>query len=168
VSSPRLSETSFIVLGMLELAGAGTPYDIKRASELSTNNFWTVPHTQIYTECARLAEAGLLAEEREHTGRRRRVYRLTDEGREHLQRWRGEPSEKPLELRDATTLKLFFGGDPAVLAPGAIEAHERQLAGYEELLAMQEHLSPGQLLALECGIGHEREWVRFWKRAAAG
>ncbi len=168
MSTPRLSQTSFIVLGLLDYAGSGTPYDLKRAAEVSTNNFWTVPHTQIYTECARLAESGLLAEEREQTGRRRRIYRLTEAGREQLERWRGEPSEGVSELRDASTLKLFFGGDPAALAAAQLEAHERQLVAYEGLIEHKEHLPAGQLLALECGIGHEREWVRFWGRLAAG
>jgi PadR family transcriptional regulator, regulatory protein AphA len=168
MSTPRLSQTSFIVLGLLEQAGSGTPYDLKRAAEVSTNNFWTVPHTQIYTECARLAEIGLLIEEREQTGRRRRVYRLTDEGRAHLERWRGEPSEGISELRDASTLKLFFGGDPGALAADQLGAHERQLAAYEALIAHKQHLPSGQALALECGIGHEREWVRFWTRVADG
>jgi PadR family transcriptional regulator AphA len=162
MSSPRLSETSYIVLGLLEQAGEGTPYDLKQAAEISTNNFWSIPHTQIYTECDRLAGAGLLSEQREETGRRRRVFSLTELGREHLDKWRGEPSTDAYELRDASTLKLFFGGDPATLAASQIEAHTRQLAIYEGLLEHKQHLPGGQLLALECGIGHERESVRFW------
>ena len=164
MSSPRLSETSYIVLGLLELAGKGTPYDLKQAAQISTNNFWTVPHTQIYTECARLAEDGLLEEEREASGRRRRLYSLTEQGRATLEAWRSEPSEDIYELRDASTLKLFFGGDPAILAAGQLEAHARRLEEYEALLEHKQHLPRGQLLALECGIGHEREFIRFWKR----
>ncbi len=168
VSTPRLSETSYIVLGLLDQAGSGTPYDLKRAAEVSTNNFWTVPHTQIYTECARLAEGGLLTEEREETGRRRRLYTVTDAGRAELERWRAEPSVGTSELRDASTLKLFFGGDPVALAKDQLGAHERQLEAYEQLIEHKQFLPRGQLLALECGIGHEREWVRFWKRLAGG
>ena len=41
-------------------------------------------YTQLYTECARLAEAGLLHEEREQTGRRRRVYEITEQGLQAL------------------------------------------------------------------------------------
>src|SRR6202166_3023959 len=76
MSSPRLTETSYIVLGLIEQIGPATPYDLKRVAQLSTVNFWSVPHTQLYTECARLAEEGLLTERREESGRRRRVYRL--------------------------------------------------------------------------------------------
>ena len=167
--APRLTETSYIVLGLLEQGEPATPYDLKRIAQVSTNNFWTVPHTQLYTECARLAAEGLLDERQEETGRRRRIYRLTKRGRELLEQWRSEPaSSENYEMRDAATLKLFFGGDPAKLAVTQLEAHKRRLAEYEELHKAVDVLPEGQRLALECGLGHEREFVRFWSRIAKG
>jgi DNA-binding PadR family transcriptional regulator len=161
---PRLSETSYIVLGLLEIAGPATPYDLKRIAQVTTNNFWSIPHTQLYTECARLAGEGLLVESQEQTGRRRRTFRLTDRGRELLEEWRNQPSAQLYELRDQSTLKLFFGGDPATLAQSQLEAHRRQLEVYERIRAsFDEHTAPGQALALECGIGHEQEFLRFWE-----
>jgi PadR family transcriptional regulator, regulatory protein AphA len=165
--APRLSETSFIVLGLLEQGEPATPYDLKRIAQLSTNNFWSVPHTQLYTECARLADEGLLDERREQSGRRRRVYRLTAGGREALEAWRNEPASELYELRDAATLKLFFGGDPATLAATQLQAHKARLEQYEQLHKGAEALPEGQRLALECGIGHEREFIRFWSRLAS-
>jgi len=165
---PRLTETSFIVLGLIDQAGCATPYDLKRAAQLTTNNFWTVPHTQLYNECARLAAAGLLDERREQTGRRRRTYRLTDRGRELLEEWSNLPTGQLYELRDASTLKLFFGGDPAALAASQLEVHTRQLEIYERVHASLDSAPSGQRLALECGIGHEREFIRFWSRMLAG
>ena len=162
--APRLSETSFIVLGLLEQGEPATPYDLKRIAQLSTNNFWSVPHTQLYTECARLAAEGLLDERREESGRRRRVYRLTAAGREALETWRNEPASELYELRDAATLKLFFGGDPATLAATQLQAHKARLEQYEQLHKGADVLPEGQRLALECGIGHEREFIRFWSR----
>ena len=166
-ATPRLTPTSYIVLGMLELGEPATPYDLKQIAQVSTNNFWSVPHTQLYTECARLAGEGLLDERQEQTGRRRRVYRLTARGREALEAWRDEPASELYELRDAATLKLFFGGDPAKLAAAQLQAHKRRLAEYEELRKGVDVLPEGQRLALECGLGHEREFVRFWSRVAA-
>ena len=160
----RLTETSYIVLGLLELAEPATPYDLKQLAQISTSNFWSVPHTQLYTECARLAGEGLLDERQEQTGRRRRIYRLTGRGRQALEAWRSEPASDLYELRDAATLKLFFGGDPAALAATQLEAHRRQLKAYEELRTGIEPAPRGQLLALDCGIGHEREFIRFWSR----
>jgi DNA-binding PadR family transcriptional regulator len=168
MSSARLTETSYIVLGLLEQAGPATPYDLKRLAQLSTSNFWSVPHTQLYTDCARLAGEGLLDERQEQTGRRRRIYRLTRRGRQALDAWRGQPASDLYELRDAATLKLFFGGDPAQLAATQLDAHRRRLKEYEQLRADIPHAPRGQLLALECGIGHEREFIRFWSRLKEG
>ncbi len=159
---PRLTETSYIVLGLLKLAGQATPYDLKRVAQMSTNNFWSIPHTQLYTECARLAREGLLDERQEQTGRRRRTYELTQHGSELLAQWRDRPTSELYELRDAATLKLFFGGDPQALAAGQIEVHTRQLEAYERLRESLADAPHGQRLALEGGIGHEREFIRFW------
>jgi PadR family transcriptional regulator, regulatory protein AphA len=160
--TPRLTETSYIVLGLLELAGPATPYDLKRLAQLTTNNFWTVPHTQLYTECARLAGEGLLVERQEQTGRRRRTYTVTERGSELLHDWREQPTRQLYELRDVSTLKLFFGGDPAALASAQLEAHRQRLELYERIRPTLADAPRGQVLALECGIGHEREFIHFW------
>ena len=163
MSSTRLTETSYIVLGLLEQIEPATPYDLKQLAAVSTVNFWTVPHTQIYAECGRLAEEGLLSERREESGRRRRIYRLTAEGRRALERWREDATGGLYELRDVATLKLFFGADPGRLAAEQVQAHRGRLAEYEELLAALEQGAPeGWRLALQLGIGHEREFIRFW------
>lgn len=163
--SPRLSETSYIVLGLLEHLQPATPYDLKRVAERSTINFWAVPHTQLYTECARLAAGGLLSEEREQAGRRRRIYRLTPKGSQALAQWRADPAAGEFEeVRDLGILKLFFGADPEQLASTRLEAHQRRLREYEALRAQgPESMPRGPWLALQAGIGHEREAVRFWR-----
>ena len=163
----RLTETSYIVLGLIEQLGPSTPYDLKRMAQISTFSFWAVPHTQLYTECARLAGEGLLSEQREETGRRRRVYRLTTLGRTALEQWLREPTEDFEEVRDPATLKLFFGGDPALLAAAQLAAHTRRLHAFEELFEQLPDTPSGWRLALDSGIGHERESVRFWSRLAA-
>jgi PadR family transcriptional regulator, regulatory protein AphA len=162
MSSTRLTETSYIVLGLLEQFEPATPYALKRLAQVSTINFWSVPHTQLYSECARLAEAGLLSEQREQTGRRRRIYRVTERGVRALDDWRSEPTDALEEVRDAGLLKLFFGADPAKLAATQLEVHRRQLKAYEQMHAEAAEVPRGMRLALEAGIGHEREFVRFW------
>jgi len=162
MSSVRLSTTSYVVLGLVELRQPATPYEIKRAAETSTANFWTVPHTQLYSECSRLSREGLLDEQQEQTGRRRKLYRLTDAGQAALDAWRAQPLGDSFELRDPGTLKLFFGADPKPLAKAQLTIHENQLAKYRE---QARHTMPVNMrLALECGIGHEREYVRYWKK----
>jgi len=160
---PRLSDTSYAVLGLLDLFEPATPYQLKQVAQVSIFHFWSIPHTQLYTECGRLAEAGLLEERREEGGRRRRVYRLSAAGRKAFKAWRADPNTDLYELRDPGLLKLFCGADPASLAETQLERHERRLHSYQELLD-QTDMSGGMRLALEAGIGHEREYVRFWSR----
>jgi DNA-binding PadR family transcriptional regulator len=163
VPSPRLNDTSYAVLGLLDQIEPATPYQLKRIAQVSIFQFWSIPHTQLYTECARLTEAGLLDERREENGRRRRVYRLSSAGRKALREWRSDPKADLYELRDPGLLKLFCGADPAPLAEAQLERHERRLHSYQERLE-QTDISEGRRLVLEAGIGHEREYVRFWSR----
>jgi DNA-binding PadR family transcriptional regulator len=165
----RLTPTSYLVLGFIELGGESTPYELKQRLELSAGGFWSVPHSQLYAEPARLAAAGYLRERRERGGRRRRHYALAEKGGKALARWQDEPTEVLPELRDLSLLKLFFGGDPRRLAEAQLPAHERQLAGYEQLREADTGAGPrGIWLSLEAGIAHEREWVSFWRRLAEG
>jgi PadR family transcriptional regulator AphA len=163
VSSPRLTNTSYAVLGLIELMEPATPYELKRAAQVSIFHFWSIPHTQLYTECARLAAEGLLTERREQTGRRRRLYRLSAAGRRALARWRRDPETDLYELRDPGLLKLFCGADPGPLAREQLERHEQRLRSYLQA-AEQAQIPEGARLALEAGIGHEREYIRFWSR----
>ena len=166
MATTRLTPTSYVVLGLIEQMQPASPYDLKRAVALGVGQFWSLPHTQLYSECTRLAEAGLLSERREESGRRRRIYTLTKAGADELERWRSEPTGELYELRDAGLLKLFFGADPKKLAPPQLEAHMARLREYERLLERgRETGAPaGAIHAVECGIGHEREYIRFWKR----
>ena len=165
----KLTPASYIVLGLLEAAGEGTPYDLKRMVGISIGNFWSVQHAQLYTEPERLAGAGLLEERREEGGRRRRVYSLTAAGRKALRQWRESPTHELSELRDPALLKLFLGGDPAALAQTQLASHERKLAEYEELRASDPGGDPrGPWLALDAGIAHERVWIDFWRGLGRG
>jgi len=164
----KLTPTSVIVLGLLEfLGGTGTPYDLKQAVRLTVGNFWTFQHAQLYTETERLAGAGLLAEEREEGGRRRRTYTLTAKGRKALDEWRTEPATEVPELRDLGVLKLFMGSDPKELGAAQAAAHERKLDEYHEIRKLDDGREPrGPWIALDCGIQYERHMIRFWRRLA--
>ncbi|MGF7234739.1 MAG: PadR family transcriptional regulator, partial [Frankia sp.] len=103
-----LTPVSYLVLGELTRHGPATPYDLKRWVGASVGNFWSFPHAQLYKEPPRLAGAGLLVEEREPGGRRRRVFAVTDAGRAALRRWLATPATGPTELRDPGLLQLAF------------------------------------------------------------
>lgn len=166
-SEISLTPTSYLVLGFLDQAGELTPYGLKQMLEATVGNFWSVPHSQVYAEPQRLAAAGYLTERKERSGRRRKRYALTRRGRGALERWRDEPAAHMPELRDLSLLKLFFGGDPARIAPAQLAAHREKLRTYQALLESDDGAEPrGPWLALRSGIGHEREWVRFWSKLA--
>jgi PadR family transcriptional regulator, regulatory protein AphA len=163
----NLTPTQAIVLGLLELIGEGTPYDLKQAVKITVGHFWTFQHAQLYSETERLAQEGLLREEREEGGRRRKRYSLTPAGRKALDAWRARPATQVPELRDLGVLKLFLGADPAPLGQAQVAAHEAKLAEYYEIRKIDQGLEPrGPWIALEAGIGYEKQMIRFWKRLA--
>jgi DNA-binding PadR family transcriptional regulator len=138
VSDVRLTPISYVVLGLLEVMGPSTPYDIKKAAEGSIGYFWTFAHTQFYGEPERLAAAGLMEEIREETGRRRRVFSVTPRGREALESWLADPRAEPRELRDVGMLKLFFAElaepvDVERLESDQLNIHRTQLQEMERL-----------------------------------
>jgi PadR family transcriptional regulator AphA len=165
----QLTQTSYVVLGLLAHAGEATPYDLKQIVAATVGGFFSIPHSQVYAEPERLAGAGYLRERREETGRRRKHYTVTEKGRKALNAWLATPTEELYELRDPGLLKLAFGGDPQALAAAQLASHEARL---EELRRLARTLEAAgapeeQRLVAEAGIGHSREYVRFWKKVAA-
>jgi PadR family transcriptional regulator, regulatory protein AphA len=164
----RLTPTSYIVLGLISASGRATPYDLKRIhGQGRISGFWSLNHAQLYAEPERLASAGYLSVEREEGGRRRKLYELTARGRNALAEWLANPTEEFTELRDPGLLQLFFGADPGPLAAVQTRIHADRLAEYERMLEQSDGWPAGPRLVLESGIGHEREWLRFWERVAA-
>lgn len=162
---PRLTPTSFIVLGLLE-EKEGTPYELTARAAASVGNFWSVPRSALYAEPDRLVSGGYLEREQESDGLRRKTYRLTDRGRAALEAWRAAPCDNLPELRDEALLKLFFGADPRALAATQRDAHRDKLAEYERVHEICGDDPEGRLQTLEAGIAHEREFIRFWSELA--
>jgi PadR family transcriptional regulator, regulatory protein AphA len=159
----RLSAVSYVVLGFVEWAGEATPYRLKQMVAGSVGNFWSLQHAQLYSEPARLTEGGYLTERRERGGRRRKLYTITEKGREALAAWRAEPTDAIPELRAPALLKLFFGADPGALAPLQIEAYRRKLAEYEAIRdSMPDSVPDGPRLALDAGIASVRQQIEWW------
>jgi DNA-binding PadR family transcriptional regulator len=156
----RLTGTSYAVLTLIELLGPSTPYDLKQALERSIANFWMVPHTTFYAEPTRLAKGGLLSERQEPGGRRRKVYSLTDAGREALERWRSSPQLTPPQLREEGVLKIFAGADPIPIATARRDWHRaklEELEGYLQALAESEDPTwRGVAASLRVGVAYNR------------
>ena len=165
----QLTQTSYVVLGLIRFAGEATPYDLKQMAAAAVGPFFSIPHSQLYAEPARLAKAGYLAETRERSGRRRKHYSVTKRGEDALKEWLRTPTSELYELRDPGLLKLAFGSDPATLAESQLAAHEERLAELRTLARKLELAGApdGQRLVAEAGIGHEKEYIRFWKRVVS-
>lgn len=106
---PRSSRTPYAVLGALS-QGAKSGYDISRLFERASMFFWNESYGQIYPTLKRLKEKGMVTMERDEreVGPDRKVYTITDEGRQELERWLRQPAS-PHSMRDEYLLKLFFG-----------------------------------------------------------
>jgi PadR family transcriptional regulator, regulatory protein AphA len=160
----RLGAVSYVVLGFVAWAGEATPYRLKQLVAGSVGNFWTLQHAQLYTEPERLAKAGYLTEERERGGRRRKLYKITEQGRLALDEWLAEPTDAIPELRSPALLKLFFGADPAALAQLQVEANRRKLAEYEAIRdSLADDVPEGPRLALDAGIANARQQIEWWE-----
>ena len=155
-----------MVLGFLRAAGPSTPYDLKQMHAVSVGHFWSIPHSQIYAEPERLAKAGLVTEEREAGGRRRRRFTITPAGEAALDAWLADPQAPTPELRDVALIKVFFGADPRPIAEARLAYHEAMLANYEQLHADLAKGPPephGPISTLDAGIRHERAMAAYWR-----
>ncbi len=160
----RLTGTSYAVLTLLHRLREATPYDLKQALERSVANFWPVPHTTFYAEPSRLLKGGYLNLRQERHGRRRKLYSLTDAGREALHAWADSPEIARSQLRDEGTLKIFAGADPRVVFAQQREWRAdklMELEGYLEALQRMpedEHTAAIRTTLLT-GIVYERKLI---------
>ena len=98
------------ILGFLKY-GPFSGYDLKKAFDTSVQHFWPADQSQIYRTLSRLAERGwveievVLQENRPS----RKVYHVTDAGREELRRWLITPLS-PDEPRIPWLVQVFFAG----------------------------------------------------------
>jgi PadR family transcriptional regulator, regulatory protein AphA len=173
-----LTPTSYLVLGLLAREGPSTPYELKGHVAATIGHFWSFPHALLYKEPPRLVGLGLLTEERELDGRRRRLFTITDAGRQALREWLCQPARQPTELRDLAVLQLFFADlEPSsarlAIAREQVSLHRAQLAGYEAGERQAGRASAGSAgsrtieqwlgVTLRMGLLYERAAIEFWE-----
>ena len=171
--------TWYRVFDRIEREGPSTPYELKRHVAATIGHFWSFPHALLYKEPARLVELGLLTEEREAEGRRRRLFTITVRGRVAIRAWLAKPAHEPTELRDAGLLQLFFADlgstdDCRALAVAQLAIHRAALARYEDDRRVDRGLNGSDAAArtvehwrgvtLPMGLLYERAAVEFWER----
>lgn len=127
------------ILGFLS-ERAMTGYDLKTtAFDQSINHFWPADQAQIYRTLDKLAEQGLVTSQIEPQQDRpnRKVYAVTEAGREELARWLLIGHALPAH-REPCLIQLFFGSN---LSNAQLIAHlEGQLHQHEELLRLYEQI----------------------------
>jgi DNA-binding PadR family transcriptional regulator len=172
--APPLSDSAHAILVVVALRGPSTAYELKRALGYLAGEYWSVPHTQVYRECARLADAGLLREDAEEGGRRRRRYELTAAGRETVTAWVREPVDGSMQIRDVASLKLSAA--ELSTAEDVRALAERQVADYRRRLAVlddiEERFGSRPELALRVrnvamGRGVYEAALAFWEGVVA-
>lgn len=168
-----LPASSYVILGLLATCGPSTPYEMKKLIDDSIGYFWDFPRAQLYIDPERLARLGLLAEEREQTGRRRRVYRITEAGIAEARRWLLDPAVTEVELRDTGLLKLFFGAlldadDVVRLARRERDLHQQRLATYQRIEATltREPAMAFAAATLRMGVAYEQMSIIYWNDIA--
>lgn len=172
MSERALTPTSYVVLGLVRTLQPCTAYDMKQLVKVSIGMFWSFPHSQLYAEPTRLVDDGLLTEEQEETGRRRRRFRITEAGLDALDGWLAKPADEIGELRDDGLLKLFFSdrSDAATvseLARAQQQVHEDRIQFLSDLRdEVGATASSAQLATLELGLRWDRTAAEFWAEIA--
>lgn len=98
------------LLGLLA-EGPKHGYELKTAFDETIGERWSLNIGQVYNTLNRLARDGyvVLQEEVEQETRPdKKVYAITDAGREELSRWLAEPVQKPRRLKDEFYIKLVL------------------------------------------------------------
>ena len=117
-----------------------TGYELKQFFDSSVQHFWNAELSQIYPTLKSLEEGAYVEKRVEVQDNRpnRKIYEVTDTGRDELLRWIREP--QPLaQLRDPFMIKIFFGAeipveDMLLLMRRQMEAHQMVLAFAETVL----------------------------------
>ncbi len=103
-------------------------YQLKRVLDEGISNFWPVNLAAIYPSLRKLEEEGLVAHHTEESGEgrpARKVYTITDDGREELVRWRKLSPDGGTRVRNPLFLKLLFAHEEDF--PDAVGWIDKQL-----------------------------------------
>lgn len=98
------------LLGLLA-EGPKHGYELKTAFDETIGERWSLNIGQVYNTLNRLARDGyvvLQEEVKQETRPDKKIYAVTDAGRQELLRWLAEPVEKPHRLKDDFYIKLVL------------------------------------------------------------
>jgi len=174
----RENKTKYAVLGLLSRRPQ-SGYDIRKQYEGSAGNFWSESYGQIYPILKQLEAEGLAIHSVDRNEGRpdRKVYRITDAGREALREWLVSPAET-FRYRVEVLLKVMHGME---VGPDATiehverfkrehEALLRRYGGITEQLEEQYRDAPNlqySLLTVRCGERVSQAFIDWCDEAIA-
>ena len=162
---------AYAILGLVSF-GEMSGYDLKRFADRSIHHFyWSPAASQVYSELRRLKSMGFVTERRveQQTRPDKRLYQITQRGREELQRWLDHPDADQGVRKSTFLLKLFLRRDTSYQVAidqllARLSQIERTLAEYErienEIKDVDDWLFP--YLVLQSGLVKLRaeiEWI---------
>jgi PadR family transcriptional regulator AphA len=169
LDAKALPTTSYAVLGLLTF-GEMSGYDVNKVAQQSIAFFFTPAKSQIYSELRRLVSLGYATEREVEQDRRpdKRLYRITDRGRQALRAWLETAEMESAEIKSPFLVKVFFGAhmSPQALLAQVKEMRRRdaeQLQVLKQIETMikdrDEMFFPN--LTLRCGLAHTRAVIRW-------
>ena len=148
-----------VLLGLLTIKRM-SGYDLGRTIRESVGHFWNESYGQIYPNLKKLAHDGFVSckTERQKGKPDRRIYSITEKGRERLTEWLAVPPQPEIP-RNEMLLKLFFGEQvPTPILIGYVERMAEERRALLELLERAERE----------GINKNRHYpgAPYWRMAA--
>jgi DNA-binding PadR family transcriptional regulator len=148
-------------------------YELKSVFEETVGTLWELNIGQIYNTLRLLERDGqveMQGQEQEGRGPPRKVYAITETGRQELARWMEEPVRRPRRFKDAFYIKLVFHkllglGDVEALIWNQRQAYLQVLRQLNDLLAeVDAEADPFTTLLLEGGAFHLEADLRWLDR----
>ncbi len=161
-----------------------TGYELKQFFDSSIAHFWNAELSQIYPTLKSLEDAEFVSKHVEVQENRpnRKIYAITEAGREEFLRWMRTPTP-PADLRDPFLIKVFLGTeigveDTLVLMRRQMEEHQKVIAFSETVLRERiahavEHekfTTKHALywtLTLEMALAYRRAYVEWCEKSMA-
>jgi DNA-binding PadR family transcriptional regulator len=114
-----------------------TGYELKQFFDSSVQHFWNAELSQIYPTLKGLEELGYVEKhvEVQESRPNRKVYEVTQPGRDEFVRWVREP-QPPSDLRDPFLIKIFFGTEVPI--EDVLVVLRRQMEEQQMVLAFSE------------------------------
>ncbi len=168
------------LLGILGY-GQMTGYELKQFFDSSVQHFWNAELSQIYPTLKSLEEGGFVDMHVEVQQNRpnRKVYQITDGGRDEFLRWVRAP-QSPADMRDPFLIKVFFGTqvpieDVLIMMRRQMEEQQMMLAFSETVLREKirqgiekSHSTKNGLfwaLTLEMAISYRRAYIEWCEQS---